>query len=336
MTPYSAEQSRVLVNLAQHYEALVDALRARRALPYGMQWKASGGRRYLYELRDRTGNGSSRGPESPATQAEHQAYVAARDDADARIASGRQSVEQLSRVARALRLPGIAEQAGLALLEFDLRRMTGASLLVVGTNAMLAYDAEAGGTIVVGADMATDDFDLLWRRDHPVNLLATGAGSSILGALKAVDETYTINQERPFQVRNRQAYEVEVLVAPSQLALFPTGERLQPVRMEEVEWLLGGTTVDQVVPAKGNGAARIVAPDPRLYALQKRWLSKKPTRSALKKAKDGRQAEALLGACAGGVLARHPLSREFRDGLAAPLRGEFDDWCAATGFAPRE
>lgn len=47
MTPYTAEQSRVLVNLAQHYEALVDALRARRALPYGMQWKASGGRRYL-------------------------------------------------------------------------------------------------------------------------------------------------------------------------------------------------------------------------------------------------------------------------------------------------
>ncbi len=49
-----------------------------------------------------------------------------------------------------------------------------------------------------------------------------------------------------------------------------------------MEWLLLGQPVDQVVPAKGDSAARIVAPDPRMFALQKLWLSEKPSRSSLK------------------------------------------------------
>jgi len=66
------------------------------------------------------------------------------------------------------------------------------------------------------------------------------AQTTLLEALKAVDETYTVNEERPFQLRNRNAYEVEILVPPSELDALPKADRIRPAPMDEVEWLLLG------------------------------------------------------------------------------------------------
>ena len=328
MIPFSEEQLRTLVNLGQYYDAWVQSERARRELPYGMQWKTVAGREYLYEMRDRKGNGRSAGPRASETEAKFQHYRKERAELDERAASSLQGVEQNAKISRALRLPGIAQEAGRILAELDIRGMLGSNVMVAGTNALLAYNLEAGGTIIVGADMATDDFDLLWSRDHPTSLMATSAPPSILAALKAVDETYTVNEERPFQLRNRKAYEVDILVPPSQRDALPKADRIRPAIMEEVEWLLPGTPVIQVVPAKGDAAAKIVAPDPRMFALQKLWLAEKPTRDPLKKPKDRRQGVALLDACAKGILPRHPLDKKFLASLPAALQPHFKRWAA--------
>ena len=326
--PYSDEQLRALVNLGQVYDHWVQSERERRALPYAMRWKTVSEREYLYEISDRIGNGRSLGPRSPETEAQLQLYQQKREDLEQRVSASSDRVQQNARIARALRLPGIAQEAGKILLELDLRRMLGRNFTVAGTNALLAYNLEAGGTIIVGADMATDDFDLLWTRDHSTSLMAKEPPASILGALKEVDDTYTVNEERPFQLRNRKAYEVEILVPPSQLDSLPKADRIRPARMEEVEWLLPGIPVEHVVPAKGDFAAKVVAPDPRMFALQKLWLAEKPSRSSLKRPKDKRQGEALLDACARGILARHPLTTEFADSLPDALKPVFDRWAA--------
>ena len=326
MVPYSEEQLRTLVNLGQVYEHWLASTRERRRLPYGMQWKTSANREYLYEMQDRRGNGRSLGPRSADTEAKFREYQERREDLDARIAGALERVEHNAKIARALRLPGIAQEAGKILLELDLRGMLGTSFMVAGTHAILAYSIEAAGTIIVGDDMATDDFDLLWSRDHPTSLMAAQAPPSILGALKNVDDTYTVNEERPFQLRNRKAYEVEILVPPSLIDSLPKADRIRPARMEEVGWLLPGTPIVQVVPAKGDFAAKIVAPDPRMFALQKLWLAEKATRDPLKKPKDRRQGDALLDACAAGNLPRHPLDKDFVASLPEPLQPHFTRW----------
>lgn len=320
MIPFSEEQLRTLINLGQIYDHWVGSTRERRSLPYGMQWKTVAQREYLYEMQDRKGNGRSLGPRSAETETRLLRYQEQRKELDERISNTFERVEQNARIARALRLPGIAHEAGKILVELDLRGMLGRDFMVAGTNALLAYNLEAGGTILIGADMATDDFDLLWSRDHPTSLMVKDAPSSILAALKHVDETYTVNEERPFQLRNRNAYEVEILVPPSQLDSLPKADWIRPAVMEEVEWLLPGTPVTQIVPAKGDFAAKIVAPDPRMFALQKLWLAEKPTRDPLKKPKDRRQGEAILAACADGTLARHPITKEFKASLPEALR----------------
>ncbi len=47
MIHYTDEQLRTLANLAQAYDAWLEAARARQALPYGMRWKTISGHEYL-------------------------------------------------------------------------------------------------------------------------------------------------------------------------------------------------------------------------------------------------------------------------------------------------
>ena len=332
MIPFSEEQLRTLVNLGQVHDHWVRNTRERRKLGYGMHWKTISGRDYLYETSDRKGNGRSLGPRAPETEEQFKQYQARRLDFDSQIADAQARVQQNAKIARALRLPGLAQEAGKILVEFDVREMLGTSLMVVGTNAILAYDLEAAGTLIIGADMATDDFDLLWSRDHSTSLMTKDASPSILEALKQVDATYTVNEERPFQLRNRNAYEIEVLVPPSRIDALPKGDRIRPALMEETEWLLLGLPVDQVVPVKGDSAARIIAPDPRMFALQKLWLSEKRSRNSLKKPKDRRQGDALLDACAVGSLPRHPLDAAFVESLPGPLVRHYERWASERKF----
>ncbi|MFM9967882.1 MAG: GSU2403 family nucleotidyltransferase fold protein, partial [Burkholderiales bacterium] len=319
--------------LRQAYEHWMEGLRERQAQPYGMRFNKRGDNEYLYIQSDRINNGRSLGPRSSETEARLATFKSEREAIDSRIQASGERVRMNSRICRALQVAAIASEAGKILVEFDKRAMLGRYLTVVGTNAILAYNLEAGGPIIIGADAATDDFDLVWARDHATSLVLKGSDDaeppSILAALKEVDATYTVNEERPFQLRNRRAYEVEIRVPPTQLDAMPAADRIRPAtNLHELEWLLLGTPVEQVVPAKDEWAAKIIAPDPRMFALQKMYIADKPTRDALKKHKDRRQAEALLRACKSGELPRHPLSDEFVASIPAPLRPHWNQWAS--------
>lgn len=57
--PFSPEQERALINLRQRYDAWIDAERELLALPYDLRRKNVGEYEYLYEIHDRSGNGTS-------------------------------------------------------------------------------------------------------------------------------------------------------------------------------------------------------------------------------------------------------------------------------------
>ena len=149
--------------------------------------------------------------------------------------------------------------------------------------------------------------------------LAEGTRIPVLDMLKAVDETFTENTERPFQARNAAGYEVEVLAAPSVLVSYPSTERLRPTGLPEQEWLLKGTQVEQIVMDRTNMPARLVVPDPRWMGLHKLWLSDKPRRNRLKIKKDRAQGEALLRAVA-AKMPHFPLDATFRGMVPEELK----------------
>ena len=176
----------------------------------------------------------------------------------------------------------LSSGAGPILRECDRRDLLGSHLLVVGTNAIAAYALEAAG-FLIGAPEETEDFYLAWsavESEEPETLL--------WDMLKSVDPTFTVNTERTFQARNAKAYEVEMLVAPSCVDTLGRSDRPKPVPLPEQEWLLLGRPVDQVVACRDGTPVRIVAPDPRWFALQKLWMSEKEGRNPLKRPKDRR------------------------------------------------
>jgi hypothetical protein len=315
---FNDEQLRVAANLRQYYDAWLDAARSLRALGRGyLAWKTIGGKQYLYST-DATGQGTSLGPRSAESEAALADWRARRSELNGRVQGAQAQLRTTGALYRSLRLGAIASPAAKILREADLRGMLGSELLVVGTSAMAAYELEAGSRFAVGMD-ATEDFDLAWAAEpREAVALVKGLRAPVLSLLKAVDDTYVVNTERPFQARNRNAYEVEVLLAPSLQAGYPSTEALRPLPLPEQEWLLQGRRVDQVVCARDGTAARVVAPDPRWFALHKCWLADKPSRNTLKAPKDRRQGEALLAAIR-EFMPHYPLDTDFAQTLPREL-----------------
>ena len=318
--PFSDEQARALINLEQHYHVWMDAERQWAALPYDLRRKDVGGRSYLYEIAGRSGNGRSLGPWSPENEAKFEAYRRGKAAIKERRDTARKILEETARLCRALRLPQLAGPAGEISREADRRELLGSHLLVIGTNAMIAYSIEAGGAI--RAPDETADFDMAW------SAVARDADRRIIWEmLKAADPTFTVNTERPFQARNKKAYEVEILVAPSRAGTMFRTDQPHPIPLPEQEWLLNGRPVDRVVPCRDGTSARIVAPDPRWFALQKLWMAQQPKRNSLKRNKDTHQGKALLEVIR-MAMPQYPLDGEFEAALPDELKPFYEAWKA--------
>lgn len=318
--PYSDEQARALVNVQQRYEVWMEVERVLAQLPYDLRRKQVAGHAYLYQIHDRGGNGTSLGPWSAENQARFTAFRQEKQHAKVRREAVKAVLDESGRLARALRLPMLASAAGPILREADRRRLLGSTLLVVGTNAMAAYANEAGGIIRTMPE-ETEDFDMAWTETN----YGDDSDQTLWQLLKAVDPTFTINTERTFQARNAKAYEVEILVAPSRAATMARTDRPRPVPLPEQEWLLEGRTVDQVVVCRDGSPARIVAPDPRWFALHKLWMSQQAKRNPLKRRKDRTQGLLLLDAVA-EAMPHYPLDSAFTASLPGELAPYFGQW----------
>jgi hypothetical protein len=316
--PFSDEQSRVCVNLAQQYAVWMEAQRGLAAMPYDLRIKDVTGRRYLYEITGRDGNGTSLGPLTSEAAQRFDDYRAMKATLKARVEQSGTALAQSCRLYRALRLPLLSSDAGAVAREADRRGLLGTSLIVVGTNAVPAYALEANGFVRELPD-ETLDFDMAWVAE-------TKAPEPMLWPmLKAVDATYAVNTERSFQARNAKAYEVEVLVAPSRSYSIDAKDRPRAVPLPEQEWLLLGRPVDHVVVCRDGSATRIVAPDPRWFALLKLWLADQDKRTPLKRRKDRLQGQLLLDAVA-EQMPHYPLDAAFEVELPDELRPVFAVW----------
>lgn len=320
VTPFSEEQARLLINLEQRYAVWIEAERALAGMPYDLRRKEIGGRAYLYEITDRSGNGKSRGAWSEEHQASFDAYRIAKAEAKERRDGARERLAETAALYRALRLPMLANEAGPILREADRRSLLGAELMVVGTNAMAAYAVEAGG-IIRDLPEETADFDMAWKGEDAAD------EQLVWQMLKAVDPTFTVNTERTFQARNAGAYEFELLVAPSRAGNMARTDRPKPVPLPEQEWLLPGKPVDQVVACRDGSPARIVAPDPRWFALHKLWMADQAKRNRLKRPKDAKQGMLLLDAVA-EAMPHYPLDAGFEAQLPGELAPYFVAWQA--------
>jgi hypothetical protein len=98
-----------------------------------------------------------------------------------------------------------------------------------------------------------------------------------------------------------------------------------PIALDGQEWLFLGQPISHVVVAREGSPARIVAPDPGYFALQKLWMAEKPGRSELKKPKDARQGAALLSAIR-QTMPHFLMDDTFENQLSEELLPHFRRW----------
>lgn len=294
---FTPEQDRIRANLADRYGQWLDLRRVAANNAYRLVWKSTNGVRYLYETWGREGNGRSLGAETPALVERHRQFQSDRIDFKLDMEEVTKAIAETASLYATLRLPMVDTRAAEIFREADIAGMLGTQLLVVGTNAMMAYEMEAGARIFMGFD-ATADCDLAFGGEV-VSFTSSGGRQldrTLLGLLRSMDATYTVNSERPFQARNRKTFEVELLAAPSVIDKLPKGELVPVSGMIEQDWLLKGRPVNQIVCGLDRKPTRIICPDPRWMALHKTWLSQQDKRRADKRSKDAEQGKRLFAA----------------------------------------
>lgn len=344
----------VIANLAQYYDAWLEAARALAALDFVFQWKRvttdQQAYEYLYRMTD-SGKGLGKSLMRRSDAAVELMHTHARLKSNWRaIEEARHTrLLQEARQYRALRLGVVSSPAARILQMLDVHGLLGTQFMVVGTNALPVYEIEAGERFAASVD-STEDFDMAWvggtlqlsaaqadvpqhnlarilalPEDAPLLPLLNESPDDLLDLLKRVDTTYTKNTERGFQARNAKGYEVELLLSQTLAAAYPKRARLSPVALHEQAWLLLGKPVAHVITGLDATPARVVAPDPRYFALQKLWLSQQEKRKSEKRPKDARQAALVLSAVA-RLMPHYPLDDAFASALPAELAPLLTAW----------
>ncbi len=334
---YSPESQRVRANLEQTYVAWVDARREFDVMPVSMYWSSKDGADYLSVKQTSQDNGRSLGRRSPQLEAQYSIHMETKARLKERIHALDAQLTERAGLYRRLRLPSIPDRQAEILRKLDTEGLLGTDLMVVGTNAFIAYELVCGARFPTGNE-ETEDFDMAWCRGTKASLLGQTANATnrktLFAVLKTLDPSYQINPRKPYQAVNQTGYEVELLAAPSTHPL-PKFEPFEPmVTLIEQEWLLQGMPVSVVVATVRGRACPLYVPDPRWMALHKLWLAKKTGRNPAKKPKDQRQGEVLLDATRFFLSDSHPLNIDFVLSLPEELQPHFNAWCESRHFVP--
>ena len=172
------------------------------------------------------------------------------------------------------RMPSIAARI---LRACDAHGLLGEQLIVVGTNAMFAYEALAGVQIESGL-VASSDMDLLYDARRHISLAVAGlAAEGLIGLLKKVDTSFAPLRPKAFRAANRDGYLVDLIRPEAKdvfrdrlpSALSNLSEDLEGVVIFGLSWLINSPKLEAVAIDERGYPVRLVAIDPRAFALHK-------------------------------------------------------------------
>lgn len=312
--PLKENQRRIQINALQLYEAWQDAERRLAGYAGSMVWKSSGGRQYLFKLTDRRGYGRSMGVRTAETERVFAEFHAAKSREKERVKSLRAQLAEQARFNRAA-LIGRVPNSVAQLLDSLLKSGFGANnLVVIGTNALYAYESMAG-VFFAEAVTATTDVDLLWDTRSRLELV-TADPVSLLGLLQSIDPSFERLAGQAFRAANSRGFMVDLIrqmpnppwrKAPDSLGDDP--EDLVATDIWNMKWLLSAPRLVQPVIAENGKMTLMPVVDPRAFAVFKRWLAGSPERNPTKRPRDAAQADALF-AVLREYLPQYPLDAE--------------------------
>jgi hypothetical protein len=296
----SGEQRRQLIDTQQVYQAWRvahdDSL---RRFAGSMRWGKRNGTEYL--LRKIGKAETSLGPRGAETEAVHDTFMRGRADNKDRLAGLSAKLDALAPVNVAMGLGRVPAIAARIVRECDDRGLLGEQLVIVGTNAIFAYEVAAGVHVDSGL-IATGDVDLLYDARRHMSLAVSGmSANGLIGVLQKVDESFAPTNPRSFRAVNRNGYLVDLIRPEAKdpirdqlsAAFTDLPDDLEGAPIFGLGWLINSPKLRAVAVDEKGYPVRLVVIDPRAFALHKAWVANRQDREPLKSARDLEQAQAV-------------------------------------------
>ncbi|MBK4737303.1 GSU2403 family nucleotidyltransferase fold protein [Noviherbaspirillum pedocola] len=266
-----------------------------------MYWQSSKGHAYLFREYSKE-NRKYMGPRTAETEKIYAEFKAGKASAEERYKALSEALARHERLNAAQRV-GRTPIVVVKLLEELRKAGLQNHLMVIGTNALFAYEAHAGVRFH-GNVTATHDVDLLWDSRKKLTLLAHAddnfSRTGLIGVLQKVDKSFEL-EEGKNSAANSQGYMVD-LIKRRPLSLYDDQEQ-QPLitrphdfwasKIRNMDWLLCSPKFKQVVAASNGKMAEMITVDPRAFVLFKVYLGEKDDRNPLKAPRDIAQAKAV-------------------------------------------
>ncbi len=299
---FNGDQRRESVNTRQRFSAWRESVEQARSFRGSMIWDHSHGHTYLlrayYDDRG-VRRQKSLGPRNAGTEQIKEAFEKGREDSAARISSLRSVLDRQAAINRAVGLGRVPLLTAKILRALDDEGLIGEGVRVAGTNALFAYEA-AAGVMFDSSITATEDIDLLFDSRARLRLVAGKAIaiSGLIGLLQKLDKSFR-KSGQTFRAVNGDGYLVD-LIKPSRKPPWEKerhalgdAEDLEAVAIEGLVWLENAPPFDQIAIDEKGMPLRMVAPDPRVFAIHKHWLASRADRDSVKRRRDEAQAFAV-------------------------------------------
>ena len=257
-------------------------------------WRKAGNREYLV-LRTR-GIRKHIGPRSEETEAYEQQYTSERNRTIRAMKARLTELKKMAPVNRALGLGRVPKITAEVIRQLDQFGYLGTKAVVIGTNALYAYEALLG-VHIRPALMETTDADFLWDAKQKLRLaIANVPPPSVIALLKKADKTFEV-AECGMAAKNDKGFIVELISPAHEDGLpFPTGlgeDDIEIMPYANMEGLLSLPKFEAIAIDRSGLPLKIVVPDIRAFALHKLWTSRQISRKPAQRRRDKHQARVL-------------------------------------------
>lgn len=329
-----SESIREAVDARERFLLLRDAqTQARHSYGGSMKFERRNNAEYLIRRPYGSTSRKSLGRRSAQTEEKLIQFTQGKARNTERITALQQQLSARAPVLRARGLGRVPTLTARVLRKLDDLGWLGTSLLVLGTNALFAYEAAAAIRIETGL-LATDDVDILLDIRRRLTLSGDVNQRGLVGALQSVDSSFERHSKRSYSASNKDGYLVDLIEPQDHHRLIHEGptafsaapQDLVATTTQSSKWLLNVPKFEAVAFDIQGLPVRIVTIDPRVFALQKQWIvDNDPSRDPAKRQRDAQQAQLMAR------IALHHLGLDFADhalsGLPRSMRdlaGKFD------------
>ncbi len=163
-------------------------------------------------------------------------------------------------------------------------------LIVIGTNALYAYEAKAG-IMIEEEHLATRDIDILNRKDKKVSFMCNLINDSKLAIdlLQSIDKSFYQSSKVPYRFINKDGVWVE-LITPSSTKKDKFLSDTIELEIDGLQWLENARLFSETVVGDDGKSANLTTIHPLEFAIYKNWLSKQEDRDFIKHTRDKEQS----------------------------------------------